>query len=388
MEGIRAVHMPRANLAREEATGTDLKVLVPALALVAFGVAMVFSASIPPAAAQRNEDVFYYLKREMAFVAVGLCGLWAASRVSMDRVERAAGWLLLLTMGLLGGLFFFGVQRNGSYSWYLIPGTSVTFQPSEMAKLVLVIAAARYFAKFPRGLRSWRGAVPPLFLLAVIAGLVAVEPDMGTAAIIVIAAFIYYHIAGAKLRHLAAAGAGGMMLAGLMVWQHPYQLQRILDFFSGREVALAGGYQRIRSLIALGSGGITGCGYCQGVEKYFYLPAATTDSILAVVGEELGLVGTGSLVALFAYLVWQGVRIASQSRDRFSGLVAAGVTCFIGVQALLNIAVVTGSIPATGVPLPFVSYGGSSLLFSLMGVGLLLNISRSRQGTEGARSGP
>jgi cell division protein FtsW len=186
------------------------------------------------------------------------------------------------------------------------------------------------------------------------------------------------------MRHVAAACGLAAPLAAFMIWKHPYQLTRIVSFFSGREVDLAGGYQKARSLIALGSGGLTGCGYCGSVEKYFYLPAATTDSIVAVIGEELGMIFTWGVLAMFAILVWRGMQVAGRAPDRFSGLVAAGMTVLLGFQALLNIAVATGSIPATGVTLPFVSYGGSSLVMSMMSVGLLLNVSRRCTEAEGA----
>jgi cell division protein FtsW len=174
----------------------------------------------------------------------------------------------------------------------------------------------------------------------------------------------------------------GLVGATVMILHHPYQIGRIVGFFKRTELPAAEGYQVTQCLIALGSGGLTGRGYCGSVWKYFYLPAAMTDSILAVIGEELGLIATWAVVALFALLVWRGLKLAGCATDRFSGLVAAGVTCLLGVQALLNIAVTTHTLPATGVPLPFVSYGGSSLLFSLMGIGLLLNVSRRQYGEK------
>jgi len=376
MGAVGAWRVERADLAVEQTRTVELKVLAVTLALVALGVAMVFSASIPLAAGRETGDIFHYLKRELAFVAVGLAAMWVASRLAMDRVREGAWPLLVATVIALAGLFVFGTRVNGARSWYSVFGLS--FQPSEMAKIVLVIAAARCFVRFPGGLPDWRSAARPFVMLAVVAGLIALQPDVGTAAVIVVSMFVYFHIAGAKLRHLVAAGGVTAIPALVMFRLHPYQWKRIIDFISGGpEVALAGGYQKERALIALGSGGLTGCGYCGSVEKYFYLPAATTDSILAVVGEELGLLFTWAVVALFCLLVWWGMMIARKAPDRFCALVAAGVTCSLGLQALLNIAVVTGSVPATGVPLPFVSYGGSSLLFSLIGVGLLLNVSRT-----------
>ena len=370
--------MPQAELevASPEKPGVDLKLLVPTLALVSLGVAMVFSASIPMTAAGEQEDVFYYLKREGLVAAIALLAMFGVTRLPMGWIRRRAGVLLGATIALLVLVLKFGTEVNGARSWFVVPGIGLHFQPSEMAKMVLVIAAARYFVQFPQGIPNWRRAIPPVAMLGATAGLVALQPDMGTAALIAFSMFVYFHIAGLKLRHLLATGLAASIPAALIALTHPYQIGRLVDFVKGSEVELAGGYQTARSLIALGSGGLTGSGYCGSIEKYFYLPEATTDSILAVVGEELGLLATWAVVGLFAYLVWRGLFIAARSPDRFAALVAAGVSCSLGVQALVNIAVVTGSVPATGVPLPFVSYGGSSLLFSLIGVGLLINVSR------------
>lgn len=384
MAAIRAVRLAQAKLEREEPSPVDLWLLVPALTLVGLGVAMVYSASIPSVASQ-GESILLKLGMEILFVLFGLLGLAAAFRVKMEWLEEKAWALLLATLALLVAVFFFPA-RNGAHSWIFIPHTPFSFQPSELAKLVLVIVTARYFCHFPQGLGDWRKAAPPFAVMLVVVGLVAVEPDMGTAAVTAMATMVYFHIAGARMRHLAAVAGMSLIPASYMIWKHPYQLERILSFlasllgtdgaFGIKDVDLAGGYQKARSLIALGSGGLTGCGYCGSVEKYFYLPAAATDSILAVIGEELGMIATWGVLAMFAILVWRGMRVAGGAPDRFSGLVAAGVTTVIGVQAVLNIAVTTGSIPATGVTLPFVSYGGSSLLISMMGVGLLMNVSR------------
>jgi cell division protein FtsW len=379
---MRSVRLPQARLAPEEIQGLDLLVLVPTLALVGIGIAMVFSASIPMAAVNSNEDVFYYLKRELLFAAVGLLAMWRVSLISMQSLQRRAGWLLFAGASLLVLVLLVGIRVNGARSWLPIPGTPLRFQPSELAKLVLVIATARYLAKFPAGISERRRTLVPFLTLGGAAALIAVEPDMGTAAVIVMAMFIYYHIAGIRFRQLIAAAMVGLAAATLVILHHPYQTARILGFINRTQLPADEGYQVTQCLIALGSGGLTGRGYCGSVWKYFYLPAAMTDSILAVIGEELGLIATWAVVALFALLVWRGLKLAGCATDRFSGLVAAGVTCLLGVQALLNIAVTTHTLPATGVPLPFVSYGGSSLLFSLMGIGLLLNVSRRQYGEK------
>ncbi len=377
MSAIRAIQISESKLEPQEGAGTDLYVLVPTLILVALGIAMVFSASIPMAAVDESENIFYYLKRELLFAAVGLAAMWGMSRLPMSGLQRWAGTVLCAAVGLLVYVLLCGVRVNGALSWIAIPGTNLRLQPSEFAKVALVIATARYFAKFPMGLPTWRRAVPPFVVLGAMAGLIAIEPDMGTAAVLVAAAFVYFHIAGAKVWHLWVAGAGGLTAAAVMVARNPYQLQRLIAFIHRDELPLEEGYQATQSLIALGSGGLTGSGYCGSIWKYFYLPAAITDSIFAVIGEELGLIATWAVIVLFAILVWRGTAIAARASDRFSGLVAAGITCLLGTQALLNIAVATDTVPPTGVPLPFVSYGGSSLLFSLVGVGLLLNVSRN-----------
>ncbi len=379
--------MPQAKLESQEMEGVDLRLLLPALVLVALGVAMVFSASIPMASLNESEDIYYYLKRELLFAGIGLTAMWAASRLPMRLLERQAGTLLFLAVSLLALVLFAGIRVNGARAWLPVPGTGLRFQPSELAKIVLVIATARYFAKFPKGLPNRRRALPPFLVLGAMALLIAVEPDMGTAAVMVAAAMIYFHIAGAKLSHLAGAGAVGLAGAAAMISRHPYQIERLIGFVKRTEMPLDQGYQATQSLIALGSGGLAGRGYCGSVWKYFYLPASMTDSILPVIGEELGLLATWTVLALFAILVWRGLAVAGRAADRFSGLVAAGIACLIGVQALLNIAVATHTVPSTGVPLPFVSYGGSSLVFSLIGVGLLLNVSRNQRQPAGAGEG-
>jgi len=435
MSALGMPRRPQAEALLDQPPAMDLRVLVPTLALLAMGVAMVFSASIPSAASE-SADVFYYLKREIVYVAVGLGAMWGASRVPMGWLRERAWGLLVVTVGLLVGLFWLGAEINGSRAWYVVFGQS--FQPSELAKIVLVVCAASYMARFStraqqsyareraaeaapysaigprragaggreagrwlgrgraaaamaarRGGPSHWGGGPPLAVLGVVTGLVALEPDMGTAVVTVLAVFVLLHIAGVKLRHLLAAGGIGAAGALVMFWLHPYQWERIRSFyFPGPDAELGAGYQKVRSLIALGTGGLTGVGYTHGVEKYYYLPAATTDSILPIVGEELGMIATWTVVAMFALLVWRGMLIAGRAPDRFSGLVAAGVTCLLGVQAIVNMAVATACIPPTGVPLPLVSYGGSSLLFTLIGVGLLLNVSRRIDWTTRAATLP
>jgi len=388
MSGSRAVSVPQAELVGEESHGWDLRLLLPALLLVAIGVAMVISAAIPIVTRDGSRGVLVYLQKEALFLLLGLIGLIWAARLSVPRLQDRALPLLLVTLVLLLGLHKFGTEVNGARSWYviLIPGMPLSFQPSEMAKLVLVVVFARYFAKFPAGLRRWSQLLPPLLILGLVCGSVAKEPDLGTVAVIGMATLVFFHLAGARFRYVAAVALLAVAVVGLKmhhdvtVHHETYQWQRIVDWIHPTpEAEQAGNYQMTSSLTALGSGGLFGRGYCHGVAKFFYLPEPTTDYILSVTGEEVGLVGTCLVVVLLVLLVRRGLQIAAAAEDRFSGLLAAGVTCVFGVQSLLNIAVITGGAPTTGITLPFVSYGGSSLLFSLIGVGLLLNVARAKR---------
>lgn len=362
--------------AHDDHRGPDLWLLVPVLGLTAFGVAMVFSASLPFCARPDSRDLFAYLWRELAFVAVGLAAMFGAYRVPLEYVRRSARCLVVLTVILLMGLFPFGTTVNGARCWYTICG--LRFQPSELAKLALAIWCARRLARYPQGVPDWRHAFRVLLVPGLVLGLIALEPDAGTALLMGVALFPFLHIGGLKLRQLAAAFALAVPPAGVMLLTHPYQMARITGFFSNQPgVLLDDGYQRWRSLIALGSGGLFGRGYFRGVEKFYYLPEVTTDAILSVIGEELGFVATATVLALFGLLIWRGLWVAARAPDRFSGVLAAGITCLLGVQALVNIAVATGVAPPTGITLPFVSYGGSSLLCSMAAVGLLLNVGRT-----------
>jgi cell division protein FtsW len=387
---LRGVRLPQVAVLSHEEGSWDLRLLVPALALVMLGVAMVFSAGMP-IVTQGQRNVYYYLEREAIFVVVGLFAMWAATRLSLERLRNGALVLLAVSVVLLIGVHFVGIRMNGSRSWYALP-FGVRFQPSEFAKLVLVIVAARYFARFPGGLREWRQLWPPLAMLGLVCVPVVTEPDLGTVAVIGMAMLIFFHMAGARGKHLAVVAGSALALVAVKISHSHNEWERVRDWlvylFGHTTGGVGSNYQISRSLIALGSGGVTGRGYCAGIEKYFYLPEATTDAILAVIGEELGVMATWLVVALFAYLVWRGLWVARHAEDRFSGLLAAGITCLFGVQALVNIAVITGVIPTTGVTLPFVSYGGSSLLLSLVGIGLLLNVSRQMMLARAPRSTP
>lgn len=377
MAAVNSLRIPQSHLAPAEPPGFDLLILVPTLVLVGLGIAMVFSASIPLAAAQSDGNVYGYLLRQGGFAFVGLLAMLVMSYLPLSKIRRYAGVGFAISTVLLLAVLLVGSQIRGAKAWFVLP-FGLRFQPSEFAKLALIVASARYLAKFPNGISTWKQARSPLLMLAVTVGLIGIEPDMGTAAVVAVFMFVYYHIAGLQLRQLGAFLGLGALAAIAMIIKNPYQLDRLTGFIGRGKAVADDGYQITQCLIALGSGGLTGRGYCGSVWKYFYLPEAVNDSILAVIGEELGALFTLGVVVLFTLIVRQGMRTAAQAPDRFAGLVATGVTCLIGVQALLNIAVTTHLVPATGVTLPFVSYGGSSLVFSLAAMGLLLNVSRHR----------
>ncbi len=361
-------------------TSPDWWLLTTALALLFLGVFVVFDASYPRAgqAASTGQDMFFYLKRQSMWAVLALLAMGAGMRINYWRLRP--WWLLLTTVAavllvvvLVPGV---GIKVNGSRRWLGAGGFTV--QPSEFAKITLVIFLAAYGAARKGAIKDLvHGLGPALAILVFLGGLVAIE-DLGTAVSMVLTGVVIIHLSGAKKRHLALLGLVGSLFFCAFVLHKEYRRDRITAFVNPfAEKAYNGpGYQPAHSLIALGSGGWGGNGIGLGRQKFLYLPAEHTDYIFATVGEEMGLLGTVAILAAFALLVIRGLTIAHRTRDRFGSLLAAGLTTMIAVQALMNIAVVTSSVPATGVPLPFISYGGSSLLFVMLAIGLILNVSR------------
>jgi cell division protein FtsW len=329
-----------AKPARERAS-FDMHMVALTAALVGFGIVAVFSASFARAAAS-SIDSFYLVKRQTVAAIVGAVAMLVMARLSMERVRELA----------------YGAAALAAVS------------------LAVVLAAARFAIDNPRRMRTLKGLMAPLGMAAGLAALVVVEPDLGTAVVIMALAFVVCHFAGARARHLGAYMAGGIALVVVAIVAEPYRLKRIEAWVKPHETSLTSGYQLRHSVIALGAGGVIGRGLGESREKYAYLPAAETDCIFAIVGEETGLLGTWGLLALFALLVWRGMTASLRAADPFAALVGAGVTSLIALQVMINVAVVTGMAPTKGAPLPFVSYGGSSLILAMAAVGLLLNVSR------------
>jgi len=337
---------------------------------------MVHSAS-SVLSVHRFHDSFYYSKRQLLWALLGLVSMWWFSNFDYHKFRALAPKLAVLGFVFLVIVLIPGVgsNRGGSQAWLGIGSFGI--QPSEFAKLGLVIFLAHYLTEARERMQSfWRGLLPPLFIALVAVGLIMLEPDLGQSVVIMGTTVILLFAAGARLRHLGGLGAMGVFGFVGLVAAAPYRMQRITAFVDPWKYPLDSGYQIIQSLYALGSGGMLGLGLGQSRQKYLYLPEPQTDFVYSIIGEELGFLGAATILVLFALLIWRGLRAAIFAPDEFGSLLAVGITGMIAVQVLINVGVVTSSIPATGITLPFISYGGSSLTLALTGIGILLNISR------------
>lgn len=345
------------------------------LALLVLGVVMVFSASAVYA------DEFYghpatFLFRQLVWVGLGLSGLFLMMQLDYRSLARPAPIFtaLFVVLALLVAVLFLDPSRS-AHRW--IRWGSLSMQPSELAKLVLILFLGYFLLRRRTAVNDVVGTLlPAMGITVVLVGLVLLEPDLGTAAVLSLIAASLFFIAGMHLRYLLyllLAAAPGVYL---LIVRVPYRLARVRAFLDPGSDPQGSGFQTIQSLLAVGSGGVTGVGLMDGKQKLFYLPEAHTDFIFAVVGEELGLIGTAAAVILFGVLCWRGLRLALRAPDSLARLLAAGVTVMIIGQVLINLSVVLGLLPTKGIPLPFISAGGSSLLVMMLGVGLLLNISQ------------
>ena len=341
------------------------------LSLVAFGLVMVYSATSAKATLG-NSDPGYYLKRQSLYALVGVIAMVVAARTPFSTWRRLSPMLVLASLTLLAAVLVLATPVNGARRWIGIG--PIVFQPSEFAKVAVAVWAAAYLArkKAPQTLKEL--ARPIGLLVGVFCLLLLLEPDLGTAIALVVMLAGMLLIAGTPPRVLGV----GLVLttaAGVAaIWAEPYRRSRLFAFVNPWHVAEGAGYQLVQAMIGLGSGGVFGVGLGQGVLKANYLPEAHTDMIFAVIGEELGLVGTTALIAAYLAFAYAGLKIALTCRDPFGKRLAVGLTVLVCGQALINLAAVMGLAPLTGIPLPFVSYGGSSLIVALASVGILLNI--------------
>lgn len=348
--------------------------IVAGLAL--FGAAMVYSASAM-IALRESQSQFTYFYKQFAFTLAGLAGMFVVSKIDYRRYQRP--WfvygLVAVTVVFLIAVFAFPAI-NGARRWIRFAGFS--FQPSEMAKLALPLFLAYFLTKNEKTVGDLRATVIPcVAAMCLLAGLVFLEPDLGTVIVLCAIFSAIYFAAGAKLLHIATVAA--VMVVGALgaVLLAPWRVQRLMAFLDPFSHSDDAGYQVVQSLMTLGSGGIFGEGFAKGQGKLFYLPYPYSDFIFSVVGEEFGLVGTLAIVLAFGLLLWRGARAAMNAPDRFGMLLGIGIITGIVVQALFNISVVISILPAKGIPLPFISYGGTSVFMTMLAVGVLLNISQN-----------
>ena len=361
--------------------------LTATLCLLAFGAVMVFSASSARSLLSSGGNGFYYLERTLVFGALGLAVMRIASMrgVAAARVMTPlilVSSLFLLLVVLMPGV---GTEVNGAQRW--VGGGSFQFQPSELAKIALVLYGAYLLSAEPKRARTLGGLGPYLLIAGASVLLIAKEPDLGTAIIATVSVCCVLFVAGVRARTLAPVAIVGAVIGLGMIATHPYQEARLTGFLHSGSDTNGAGFQAKQATIAVGSGGLTGAGLGESVQKASYLPEAHTDMVAAVIGEELGLVGMFVLIGLFGMFGYAGLRAAHRARDRFSKLLAAGLTSLIMAQAALNLFAVLGLAPLTGVPLPFVSYGGTSLVLTLAAAGLILNVARRPAARASRRTG-
>jgi len=353
-----------------------LLLLVTVGVLNVIGIVMVLSASSVVSLTNYG-SAWYFFERQMVWTVLGVLGFAVALRIDYRRWRNWVTPLLMLSIGLLLLVLVphFGIKVSGSRRW--LGAGSITFQPTEIAKLALVVFAAHVLTRREHEIGDWRASVRPVLLvLLALGGLVLLEPDLDSVILLGLIAGALLVVGGVRLRHLLAAGGIGITAALVLAAAAPYRRARLLAFLHPTASASNGGYQIVQSLIALGTGGVAGVGLGAGHAKWLFLPNAQTDFIFSVIGEELGLVGSLAVLGLFAAFAVLGIRTARRAPDRFGMLVAAGITTWVVAQAAINIGGVVGLLPVSGVPLPFISFGGSALIFTMIGTGILANIAR------------
>lgn len=370
------------------AGGIDPWIAISFLALLCVGVLMVYSSSIAESYATYGSP-YYIAQREITWAVIGFAALAVASRIDYHQWHRYALPFFGVTLALLILVLVphVGHMSNGARRWFSLGG-GIDIQPSEVMKLALVVYMAAWLTSKAERVGDFKSVfVPFSMIVGLVALLIIREPDLGTAIVVVITMFTIFFVAGANLVHMLSVAAGSAFVVYLLAHSSSYRSSRLLAFTDPWKDPTGAGYHTIQALLALGSGGLFGQGLGNSWQKYV-LPAPHTDSILAVIGEEWGVVGTLTILALFVIIAIRGMRITAAAPDQFGRLLACGLTAWIVFQALMNFAVITSTVPFTGVPLPFISYGGSSLVITMVALGILLNISRFATREGSAQTSP
>ncbi|UYZ23522.1 stage V sporulation protein E [Mesobacillus jeotgali] len=363
-------------LCQRKKTTPDIFLMIVTFTLLAVGLIMVYSASAVWADYKFN-DSFFFAKRQMLFAGVGIVAMFFIMNIDYWTWRTWAKVILIICFVLLILVLIPGIGnvRNGSRSWIGVGAFSV--QPSEFMKIAMIAFLAKFLSENQKAITSFKqGLFPSLGLVFLAFGLIMLQPDLGTGTVMVGTSVVIIFIAGARISHFVGLGLLGVAgFVGLII-SAPYRMKRITSFLDPWQDPLGSGFQMIQSLYAIGPGGLFGLGLGQSRQKFFYLPEPQTDFIFAILAEELGFIGGSLILLLFSLLLWRGIRIALGAPDLFGTFLATGIIAMIAIQVMINIGVVTGLMPVTGITLPFLSYGGSSLTLMLMAVGVLLNISR------------
>ncbi len=354
----------------------DLLLILTTLTLLSIGLIMVYSASAVWAG-YKFDDSFFFAKRQALFAGVGVAAMFFVMNVDYWTWRSWAKAAVIICFVLLVAVLIpgIGMERNGSRSWIGVGAFSI--QPSEFMKLAMIAFLAKFLSEKQKHITSVRqGLMPSLGLVFLAFGMIMLQPDLGTGTVMVGTCIVMIFIAGARIAHFVWLGLLGVAGFVALVVSAPYRIKRITSFLDPWEDPLGSGFQMIQSLLAIGPGGLFGLGLGQSRQKFFYLPEPQTDFIFAILSEELGFIGGSFIILLFSLLLWRGIRIALGAPDLFGTFLAVGIISMIAIQVMINIGVVTGLMPVTGITLPFLSYGGSSLTLMLMAVGVLLNISK------------
>ncbi|MFJ5622206.1 stage V sporulation protein E [Peribacillus loiseleuriae] len=355
----------------------DFILIIVTLSLLAIGLIMVYSASAIWAAYKFDGDSFYFAKRQLLFAGVGVVAMFFIMNVDYWTWRTWAKLIIIVCFVLLLAVLVpgIGVERNGSRSWIGVGAFSI--QPSEFMKLAMIAFLAKFLSERQKFITSFKkGLMPSLGIVFLAFGLIMLQPDLGTGTVMVGTCVVMIFVSGARVVHFAWLGLLGVAGFVALIASAPYRIKRITSFLDPWADPQNSGFQMIQSFYAIGPGGLFGLGLGQSRQKFFYLPEPQTDFIFAIISEELGFIGGTLVILLFALLLWRGVRIALGAPDLYGSLVAVGIIAMVAIQVMINIGVVTGLMPVTGITLPFLSYGGSSLTLMLIAIGVLLNISR------------
>jgi cell division protein FtsW len=354
----------------------DFMIIFSTLFILSIGIVMVYSASAVMSFREYG-DWYFYTKRQLLFAVLGIIAMFFTMNIDywIWRKWAKIGLIIcffLLILVLIPGV---GIVRNGAQSWIGIGAFSI--QPAEFMKLAMIAFLAKLLSDHQKKIPYFfKGLMPPLMMVGLAFGLIMLQPDLGTGTVMVGTSMVIIYAAGARIMHLFGLAMVGVVGFVAMVLMEPYRIKRITSFLDPWQDPLGAGFQLIQSLYAIGPGGLMGLGLGMSRQKYAYLPEPQTDFIFSILSEELGFIGGGTVLFLFLLLFWRGMRVAITAPDLFGSLLATGIIAMIAVQVIINIGVVTGMFPVTGITLPFISYGGSSLTLMLTAVGVLLNVSR------------